>query len=569
MTDNQALANLDAAAALARALAAQPPRRVVVSPGARSAPLVLAMHQEQGLAVQVVLDERAAAFVALGLAVAERRAVVLVCTSGSAGGHWLPAMMEAHASGIPLVAITADRPEELHHRGALQTTAQTHLFFAHVLRGWQLPTPTAVAPADARVTQTWGMFAAQALYMAEHRGPGPVHLNAPFCEPLVPTPAAVAAHSAPVRHRVTYTAPSAVQPDGAGYQQLCDFLADRKKGIIVCGPLPVYAYGLRAREAVAALAHHLGWPVLGDALSGLRFGPSADATFGAYDASLAQGHLPPPCDGALVLGDVMTSKKLRGWLAATGMPIAQIHRPGRWQDPDGITTLSVGADMVATCEQLLDLAKPYAQHADHCALWAAYEAQGRQWQQLKAAQHPPFAPANLWPVLLDALPAETRLHVGSSMPVRDLDRYGLPTSKVLHISSSRGLNGIDGTVATVTGLALAHPHLTVGVMGELTFLHDVGALQAARQFAVQAILVVINNGGGAIFDHLPVAAHTEIYQDYFRTPQQADIGALCRACACEHEVVYTPAALKQALADACARQRTGPGRVVVIEAILP
>jgi len=161
----------------------------------------------------------------------------------------------------------------------------------------------------------------------------------------------------------------------------------------------------------------------------------------------------------------------------------------------------------------------------------------------------------LWPAVLDALPEGSGLHVGSSMPVRGLDTFGGSTAKALRISANRGLNGIDGFIATLLGLALGDGRPWLGVLGDLTFLHDVGALQAARQLDVTATLVVCNNNGGAIFKGLPVSQHSQIFDRYFRTPQAADLALLCAACACGHEVVYTPAGLRQAVATALARPR--------------
>jgi 2-succinyl-5-enolpyruvyl-6-hydroxy-3-cyclohexene-1-carboxylate synthase len=402
--------------------------------------------------------------------------------------------------------------------------------------------------------------------LAEGPMAGPVHLNAPFAEPLVPTPQNLARlEDDPGPRAPSVSVPMApAQPTAQGLVALQGFLRAHPRGVIVCGPLPALCCAQARTQAVLDLAQALAWPILADPLSGLRFGAAAThrpLVLSRYDALLKAGRTPPPADGVLVLGGLPTSKALQRWLAPLAGRILSVHEPERFEAADALASLTVGADVTALCQSLLAAGAPQGA-AEHLAAWQCWDAKG--------APEPvddlgPLSQASLWPAVLAALPEGAGLHVGSSMPVRGLDTFSGAGAKALRISANRGLNGIDGCIATLLGLALGDRRPWLGVLGDLTFLHDVGALQAARQGPVTVTLVVCNNHGGAIFGGLPIAQHTDVFERYFRTPQAADLGLLCAACACGHEVVYTPAGLRQAVATAMARPEDG--RLHVIEAL--
>lgn len=571
MTDmQQAHANVEAARALVAVLASCG-RHVVVSPGARNAPLILAVDEHPEMIVHVVLDERAAAFVALGLAKATGRAAVLICTSGSAGGHYLPAVMEACHARVPLVVVTADRPDELQHVGAAQATDQTALFARHVRAFRHLPTPRGQAAFAEEIAAAWRLQAGLLLAVAEGTSPGPVHLNAPFAEPLLPPPAA--SRASPPQPAPTRPSLAPSEPTEAGYQTLVEFVRAHGPGVIVCGPLPSDPQASARAAAVMRLAAALGWPILADPLSGLRFRAPEDAEppiLCHYDVALQKVAAAPQPACVLSIGGQPTSKRLQQWLQLYAHVAVVLTAPG---EPTPMQLHAAGhlqADVLPTCEgwaQRLRAASVPPCSPDHAAAYRAWDETAAG-ASAAAPSQPDLAdaltPRILWPKLIGALPAGAGLHVGSSMPVRDFDRFGGMGPLSLRVSASRGLNGIDGFIATVTGLALGDNRRWTGVLGDLTFLHDVGALQAARQLQVTATLVVVNNSGGEIFTKLPIAQHEALFERYFRTPQEADIGALCRACACSHEVVYTGAALGDAVA--WASTRPADGRLHVIEA---
>jgi len=520
----------DLAGPLASALAAGGVREVVVSPGSRSTPLVLAFAAlEPAVRLHVVLDERAAAFVALGLARASGRPPALVCTSGTAGGHYLPAVLEASASRLPLLLLTADRPPELHGCGSPQAIDQRGLLGRHVRVELTLGPPAPdVGPAFL------AREAARALDAARAEG-GPVHLNVAFREPLWtdgPTPDVVPAPQ-------VLRGPA--RPDAALLARLGPRLGRARRGAIVCGPLTGAGLDEAAgfARAVTDLGRALGWPVLADPLSRVRWGGhDTTGVVAAGDALLrceafAAARAP---DVVLRFGRVPTAKPIQAWLArAEALVVAE---------PTGLCRSLLGA-----------LGRP-ATAADWLPGWRAAEAAAQD--ALRAASAGSLWGGAVARLVLESLPAGGLLHVASSLPVRDLDLAGACRATPAIAVGNRGVNGIDGTIATAAGEALAGRGPVVALTGDLAFLHDLGGLLAASGLDADLTVVVVDNGGGAIFDQLPIAAHPTAYERFFLTPQAADLAALCRGVGAGHARAADRAALRAALADR-------PGGLRVIE----
>lgn len=562
--------NASAASALFAALSvADATCHVVVSPGSRNTPLVLACAARAEMKLHVALDERAAGFAALGLARATGRATLLICTSGSAAAHYLPAVCEASLSQVPLIVVTADRPAEMQNSGAPQTMPQTELFGAHV--GWHVHLPAPAAPEHARIWRTAGM---RARLFAEHLQPGPVHINAPMHEPLWDP-------------QVPFEAPPIANFPSmlCGIRTLCDeklapvaeHIDKTAHGVLVCGTLPNWIDSTALAHEVGALAEHLGWPVLADATSQLRF--VSDKRLAAHRVDTAdllarQTHTMFCPQFVLRLGMLPTSKPLWRWLGSLsqqkGTRQTLIDPQGHWRDPDHVAEQQIIAPPIDVMKQLRKLTREKSNHA-----WSArwQHAQG----QIKAALvHAQAEDPALWEgaiakTLLDCLRAPSLLHVSSSMPIRDVEAFAYPTTPSgVSISCNRGVNGIDGTLATVVGLAAADTERrVVGLMGDLAFLHDIGALQMAKQWPVSALLVVIDNQGGDIFSLLPIhqlrAQHIghqtgSPFETYFRTPQQADIQALCKAAGAHYEAVED----FKSFQSACARLVQSPGQGLAV-----
>ncbi|HZO13750.1 MAG TPA: 2-succinyl-5-enolpyruvyl-6-hydroxy-3-cyclohexene-1-carboxylic-acid synthase [Polyangiaceae bacterium] len=490
---------------------------VVLSPGSRSTPLALAFDACTSAKVHVVLDERAAGFVALGIGRATGRPAVLLCTSGSAGAHYLPAVIEARQSRVPLLALTADRPAELQACGAPQTVPQARLFGEYVRFHMELPVP------DASLDMRWLRNALAQARARTLEPAGPVHINAPFREPLW-------APGLPTQEPL----PPAIVRHGTRTLSTDDVAAlagelMRERGVIVLGPRAPATMDARALGAAALrFGRALGWPVIADAASGVRFGEpeviSCAEAIVRHDAEALSPTL------VLRIGMLPTSKVLTGWLGRHGRTIL-IDPDGEWHDPDGAADALIIADPAPLCEAL---AVESERDAGWLAAWRRAEA--RAARALASVCCEPDWEGAVARAVVEALPEGTQLHLGSSMPIRDVDAFAPSCRRRIDVHVNRGANGIDGTIATALGEALAKGP-TVALLGDLTFVHDLDGLAALGELRAPLTIVVVHNGGGGIFRFLPIARHPTAFERLFATPQRADLAALCRAFDIPHRLI--------------------------------
>jgi 2-succinyl-5-enolpyruvyl-6-hydroxy-3-cyclohexene-1-carboxylate synthase len=567
-------------------------RDAVVCPGSRSTPVALALRAHGDIRVRVLLDERSAGYFALGLARTSRRPVALLATSGTAVVNFAPAVVEASLSRVPLVVLTADRPEELQDRGAPQTIDQDHLYGRHAKWYAQLdlgsPAPDAVANAR--------LVAARAVATAQARPAGPVQVNLPLREPLIP-----AEDLGPAGGRTAFATAIVGAPVLAREEvaEMAALLAQASRGLIVAGPLDDPA----THEPIARLAAATGYPILADPLSGLRAGPHDRSLVLAHGDHIVRpgpwidGHEP---DMVVRFGAMPTSKPIVELLARVRPPSMVIDGDGGWRESALVPATFVHADAAATAEALADAvsglrAAPDGRWArDWLAAEKAAETALAAWLDGLAE---PFEGAP-FRVLADLLPEESILWAGSSMPVRDMDDWLPGRDRSLRVLSNRGANGIDGVVSTALGSAAAvssvsgaGPAAAVGspsragstasgagsaaakgrsapvalVVGDISFLHDLGALVTAR-FARQNLLVVlVNNDGGGIFSLLPQARTSapgvglpEHFEELFGTPHGVAIGPIVRAFGFRHRE-----ASAADLSDAIASELGRPGLSVV------
>jgi 2-succinyl-5-enolpyruvyl-6-hydroxy-3-cyclohexene-1-carboxylate synthase len=565
MSASTAALNRRHAGRLLGALVALGARDAVLSPGSRNTPLVLAMEAltrgGADLTLTDVLDERAAAFFALGLARRSGRPVILSCTSGSAGAHYLPALTEASASGVPLIVLTADRPAELLGVGAPQTLDQTRLFGPFVRMFLDLS-----EPAEDRDGPGLEHAAARAWDAAFGANPGPVHLNLPFREPLWDP--AVGAEDAPALLR----APPRVlrgrpQLDSAELEALAAQLSASPRGVIVVGPRELAERRGEPDtlpEAVAALAARLGWPVLAEPTSGLRFGRAAPFVIDHADAVLrSEGvgdRLAPSF--ALRLGQNLSSKATSRWLSRhVGGKTTLVHPAGAWHDPELAAERLIVADPAELIRALLALL-PSA---------PVEPAWGERWRRVNAAAAAALAPliesGPLWEGQLarrvaEAAPNGALLHVASSMPIRDLDSFALAREAPLTATASRGVNGIDGTLCTALGLAARHEGAAWAILGDLATLHDAGAFVLAANLSRPVTAIVIDNGGGNIFGFLPIGQHPTAFEPHFFTPQALTPTTLARGLGRLVAEVTDVDGLSAALASESTRRDGGLGVIV-------
>ncbi len=552
-------ANLQLAQIFVDELARSGLRDVCIAPGSRSTPLTLAFHNQGSLRVWMHLDERSAAFFALGLAMAHERPVALVCTSGSAAANFFPAIVEARMSRHPLLVLTADRPHELRGSGANQTIDQVKLYGAQVLLSVDMPVPeAAVSDLLLRHVRT---LAARAYAAANGFEKGPVHLNFPFRKPLEPPPGEPlpepgSAQAAPF----TSLERGLLLPSPAQLERLQGLVASQPHGLIVCGPR---CPGGDFPAAVTRLAQAAGYPILADPLSGLRFGPQAGVVCGAQDALLAAGCRPWGEPGLVLrFGAVPTSAALCSYLAEirpAGRVLVSEH--GAWEDDDHRTTWLLQADPARLCDLLREQLGP---PVDPAWLEQFQAAENAAWRLLapELAAEPLFDAAAL-ALALELLPEEGRLFIGNSLAVRHLDQFGRPCSRKLQIFGSRGASGIDGNVSTALGIAATAPGPLLAVLGDLTLYHDLNGLLACRRHALnQATFLVLNNNGGGIFQRLPVQHLEPPFTEAFITPHGLEFAPAAELYGLDYQLCRTRAELQAALV---ARFSGSPRRAALLE----
>lgn len=489
----------------------------VIAPGSRSTPLALALAEDGRMRLHIRLDERAAGFLALGLSRATGRATVVVTTSGTASAELHPAVAEADLAGVPMVVCTADRPPELQGVGAPQTMVQTGLYGSAVR--WAV----AVAVPERSQDGMWRSLAARAVAEAEAgpSGPGPVHLNLAFRDPLVARPGPLPPGRADGRpwHHVGRPVPTATPADVAA-------VADgHERGVLLVGA------GAGDPVAVHAAAAALGWPVLADPRSGARTpGPG---TVAAADAILRSPHardrLRP--EAVVHLGERWASRAVADWLRQPGIRHVLVDPDWRWRDPDRLAATVLRTEPTALCRAVAEAAPEPPAGPEWRAAWASAEAIAQAAVADALDGRGGLTEPRVARTLFDALPTEATLVVGSSMPVRDLEWFAAPRHRPPAVLANRGVNGIDGTIATALGVAAARSPVAV-LLGDLTFLHDAGALLGAAEAPdVSCTLVVVDNHGGGIFSFLPQASHLpeDTFELLFGTPQAADVCAVAAA----------------------------------------
>lgn len=488
----------------------------VVAPGSRSTPLALALARDGRFRLHVVVDERSAAFMALGIGLASGRPAVVVCTSGTAAAHFHPAVIEAHHARVPMLVCTANRPPELHDTGASQTIDQAHLY-GRAVRWFCAPGPPDDLPGAGA---TWRSVASRAVEEAVGTPAGPVHLDLAFREPLVPTGAPlVDAPGRPEGRPWTLTTPGTLTPDDATVARVTDLVASTPRGLLVAG----WGCGVSAATA-ERFAAAAGWPVLADAISGVRSGERAVST---YEALLRVPGFPDAHRPDLVVrvGAPLTSKAATQWLDPS-IPQVLVDPDGAWLDPQRAATdrLAVDAEaLLGAVAKRLDVARSSV----WLDAWLGAERTARAAiDTLLDRDDDPFD-GRVVRDLAAAAPDGAAVLVASSMPVRDLEWFAAPREGVRFLAN-RGANGIDGLVSTALGIAAAHAGPVVAVLGDLAFLHDGNGLIGAASRGLDATFVVLDNDGGGIFSFLPQHDLPE-FERLFATPTGADLVAIASA----------------------------------------
>jgi 2-succinyl-5-enolpyruvyl-6-hydroxy-3-cyclohexene-1-carboxylate synthase len=557
--------NTALASAMVEELARGGVRRAVLSPGSRSTPLAVALWRQPEIEVAVILDERSAAFFALGTALASGVPAAVLCTSGSAAANLHPAVVEADEAGVPMIVLTADRPPELRDIGAGQTIDQLKLYGDAVR--WFCEVGTHEADDDGLLHFRSVACRAYASALGDPR-PGPVHLNVPWREPLAPVP---------VEGQVSATDPLAL--DGRGDAPLhavgpastradevfLDDLAERieraPRGLIVAGRQG--ATGLPA--PVAELAAAAGYPILAEPTSQLRRGPhDRSLVITGYDAIARDRPAALQAELIIRFGDLPTSKPLRQWLAATdGLDQIVIDPSAEWREPTRRAATIVRSEPVATARALadrLERRRPGAAAvagSPFASAWLEAERAVRSAVDGRLASLDELTEPGIWGALGRALRDGDAVFAASSMPVRDLEAFLRPGAEGVRFASNRGANGIDGLVSTAAGLAAGTGSRTWAVLGDLALFHDIGGLAALRH-APELRLIVIDNSGGGIFHLLPQAEamDDDEFEALLGTPAGRDPAVAGRLFDLTVAVPEAPADLDEAFA--------GDARMIVV-----
>jgi 2-succinyl-5-enolpyruvyl-6-hydroxy-3-cyclohexene-1-carboxylate synthase len=504
-------------------------REVVLAPGSRSTPLAMAFAAEGPIRLHVRIDERSAAFTALGLAKASRRPVAVLCTSGTAAANFHPAVIEASESAVPLIVLTADRPPELRGTGANQTIDQVKLYGAAVRWFCEAGVPEA-RPGMAGY---WRALAGRAWAQAAGAAgglPGPVHLNLPLRDPLVPGDGPDWPESLAGRPGGQPWTRFADQDAGGGLD-----LPWTERGVVVCGD------GDYDALALVELAGRAGWPVLAEPSSGARRGPNALA---AYQHLLAtpdflRDHRP---DLIVSAGRPGLSRGQTAFLkpGSAGRHVVISQGPGQWADPTRAAT-----DVAPRLRLTGTPAAPESgswldgwRRADQAAATAvdAVLDGGEILTEPRLARD-----------LVATLPGGALVWVASSQVVRDMDSGARPRAD-LHVLASRGASGIDGTTSSAIGAALAHGGPAFALIGDLALVHDAAGLALGPdEPRPDLCLVVVNNDGGGIFSSLEPAAFPDSFERLFGTPHGTRLADLAAAFGLPYQRLDKPGDLPEAL----------------------
>ena len=548
---------------------------VVVSPGSRSTPLVLSAvgypvfakaageHASASrLEPVVVLDERSAGFVALGLAKASRRPVALVCTSGTAAANYLPAVVEAYHSRLPLVVITADRPASYHDWGSPQTIFQNGLYAKHVQWATEVAVPRYNPSGGGRLT------ALRAIQNACGPPGGPVHINWPLEKPLEPPGSGASeadtSNAGSLEDEPFGTELNGGSPSGMPPETNIGHLPENPRASINPELLPpAYAKGLvvvghgnlsaSEAEAVARFSEAAGWPIVAEASSGMRFGEWNSNVLSCSHFLLSDPSAMPQPDVAVRVGGHHIDRSLPRFLDAD-LPEHRIivAPPGCWDDPAFLATEFIHGDIAAIFNRAADSMPENAADPSWAGLWhEADEAAAMALAEVSASEN--LTEAKAVRILCDFLAngSEDILYASSSLPIRHLEFFAAPANKPLRVLANRGANGIDGVISSACGAATESSSPTTVLLGDLALLHDIGGLLTAIQMGVSLRLVVLNNNGGAIFSQLPIADAVDAgtFSKFFRTPHNLDLSFLGDFPGVRHTRVSTADELRSALLE--------------------
>lgn len=511
----------------------------IICPGSRSAPLTVAFAQHAEIEAIPVLDERSASFFALGLAQRSHKPVALVCTSGTAGANFYPAVIEAKESRIPLLVLTADRPPELRDCNAGQAIDQQKLFGDSPNYYAELAIPELDLLAYLR------QKVAQAFQQAIYPIAGVVHLNIPLRDPLAPISNSNISASASAFPKNFFQHFQNPLPILHSEFSIPSSWLDRR-GIIIAGiakPQNPEKYC----QAIAQLSQYLGYPVLAEGLSPIRnFASLQPHLITTYDAILRNNDRAANLSPEIVIriGEMPISKVLREWLTQSDPTIWVIDAAPRSIDPihghtrqicTSIEHLSVLPKTTNLSKGDLGGSQPMHQ-TDYAQHWKTHESKLRNYIDQTFTHTTQILESKVAWLLPQILPPATQIFIANSMPVRDVEYFWPANDRRIQPFFNRGANGIDGTLSTALGVA-HHGKQTVLLTGDLALLHDTNGFLLRKYLRGSLTILVVNNNGGGIFGMLPIAQFEPPFEEFFSTPQDINFADLCQTYGIGHSVI--------------------------------
>ena len=528
-------------------------RHAVFSPGSRSTTMAMLFKEHEGFETYMNIDERSASFMALGIAKAHKEPTVLVCTSGSAVAHYLPAILEAQYSGIPLIVLSADRPHTLLHVGAPQTVDQHKIFGTAVNYFEEL-----AVPQESHYYTYPRQVARKAYMKAMDTKKGPVHINVPLFEPLVPElsrnhfeagrssfkvvkPNYSSVFGCDNRNNLTHVNNAIdITHGNDGTKEINDLLERYERILILAGP----QIDIDEANTIRFFGEALQAPILADPLSNVRGCGTSDVVISTYDALLAGQalwhELKPDC--VIQFGQIVVSKRVQQMIASwTDVEYIEVNPTMDSMNPTGKTTMHVQASI----DVFTHLHGKNNSSDTYLNIWRRLDQAGKK-QLSTAIDEPHCFEGRTIRELQKQIPEDGQIFVANSMTIRDFDYFWFSGESKAVLYGNRGVNGIDGTISTALGLA-ANGKPTYLVTGDLSLFHDLNGLAVAKTHNLNLIIILHNNDGGGIFEYLPQKG-TKHFDYLFSTSQGLDYSGAAKLYGCGYTKISSPDELSSALA---------------------
>ena len=535
-------------------------RHAVFSPGSRSTTMAMLFKEHEGFETYMNIDERSASFMALGIAKAHKDPTVLVCTSGSAVAHYLPAVLEAQYSGVPLIVLSADRPHTLLHVGAPQTVDQHKIFGTAVNYFEEL-----AVPQESHYYTYPRQVARKAYMKAMDTKKGPVHINVPLFEPLVPElsrnhfeagrssfkvvkPNYSSVFGCDNRNNLTHINNAIDIANGNdGTKEINDLLERYERILILAGP----QIDIDEANTIRFFGEALQAPILADPLSNVRGCNTSDGVISTYDALLAGQalwhELKPDC--VIQFGQIVVSKRVQQMIASwTDVEYIEVNPTMDSMNPTGKTTMHVQASI----DVFTHLYGKNNNSDTYLNIWRRLDQAGKKQLSL-AIDEPHCFEGRTIRELQKQIPEDGQIFVANSMTIRDFDYFWFSGESKAVLYGNRGVNGIDGTISTALGLA-ANGRPTYLVTGDLSLFHDLNGLAVAKTHNLNLTIILHNNDGGGIFEYLPQKG-TKHFDYLFSTSQGLDYSGAAKLYGCGYTKISSPDELSSVLANVS--QETG------------